>query len=295
MRIATTIPSRTALACSLRQPSFMHPPRKPRGLLFVMTGKTYRTTCRTDALKSGVSGYERIVSGGAFHIRLRLTRIRAARGDARVELHVGTLEPRTAVGGIAPPRAARAHDIGIGDVKIAVRAGTAGIGERIPPAGELDTDRMIVSEVFAEIGDDAVWTDAALRLRRLSAPDAIAKTGDLHAGTRLVDQGIHRLCSVVTRQAGQGDGAFGFDAAVERGGAELIIGLETGGIEITIPQRHGGIGVEAMRRMAEHADLTRPAVIARGIEPGRAQIVLCIEYPAISDAPHQPQHDRACS
>src|SRR3569833_3645432 len=217
---------------------------------------------------------------------------RAARGDARVELHVGTLEPRTAVGGIDPPRAARAHDFGIGDVKIAGRAGTAGIGERIPPAGELDTDRMIVSEGFAEIGDDAGWTDAALRLRRLSAPDAIAKTGDLHAGTRLVDQGIHRLCSVVTRQAGQGDGAYGFDAAVERGGAELIIGLETGGIEITIPQRHGGIGVEAMRRMAEHADLTRPAVIARGIEPGRAQIVLGIEYPAISDAPHQPQHDR---
>src|SRR3569623_3175043 len=102
-------------------------------LLFVMTGKTYRTTCRTDAQKSGVSVYVRIVTGGAFHIRLRITRIRAARGDAREELHVGTLESRTAVGGIDTPRAARAHVFGVGGVKIAVRAGTAGIGERIPP------------------------------------------------------------------------------------------------------------------------------------------------------------------
>src|SRR3569832_1263640 len=127
MRIAKTFNSRTALACSLRQHSFMHPHRLPRGLLLVMTGKTYRTTCRTDAQKSGVSVYVRIVTGGAFHIRLRLTRIRAARGDARVELHVGTLEPRTAVGGIDPPRAARVFVFGFGDLKFAVRAGTAGI------------------------------------------------------------------------------------------------------------------------------------------------------------------------
>src|SRR3569832_1844414 len=130
-----------------------------------MTGKTYRTTCRTDAQKSGVSVYVRIVTGGAFHIRLRLTRIRAARGDARVELHVGTLESRTAVGGIDPPRAARAHDFVIGGVKNTNHTKTTKKKKRIPPAGELDTDRMIVSEVFAEIGDDAGWTDAALRLR----------------------------------------------------------------------------------------------------------------------------------
>src|SRR3569832_1140276 len=119
-----------------------------------MTGKTYRTTCRTDAQKSGVSVYVRIVTGGAFHIRLRLTRIRAARGDARVELHVGTLESRTAVGGIDTPRAARAHDFGIGGVKIAVRAGTAWIGERIPPAGEKETKRKNERKDKAEIGDD---------------------------------------------------------------------------------------------------------------------------------------------
>src|SRR3569832_2413660 len=114
-----------------------------------MTGKTYRTTCRTDAQKSEVSVYVRIVTGGAFHIRLRLTRIRAARGDARVELHVGTLEPRTAVGGIDPPRAARAHVFGIGDVKIAVRAVTTKKKERKPPTNKKKTKRKNKSEVFA--------------------------------------------------------------------------------------------------------------------------------------------------